>query len=159
MTKYVLIPDSFEGNLTYYYDSKGYLVRFEMNGFDMQQKTHEGILQSIGYMLTDALLMDFGKKHGYKIRRDVVDLSFETWWLLYGVARNKIQAERLWKQLSEANKWVARVNSESYNNWCLRNPRYTKMYPDTFLRSHYKDNWDKVGDWTAGKAKERELRR
>lgn len=148
MTKYILIGDGFDGNITCYYDDRGYLVEFALSTWNIKPEDHKHILENMGFLLLDVTMQDWAWKEGFKWRKARIDLSFNRFWVMFGNARNKIQAERLWMKLSDKDAFLVIVNLKGYLRFCKRNPKYTQMYPDTYLRAHTQDNWDKVADWT-----------
>jgi hypothetical protein len=151
MTKYILIPDHFDGNITCFYNDRGYLVEFALNSWNVGVSDQGPILQDLGYLLMDKTIPEFAQKHGMKWRKARIDLSFERFWTMYGNARDKLRAQRVWDRLSETKKYHVLLNLKGYLRWCKRNPGYTQMYPEAYLKDHIEDNWDKVPDWTGAK--------
>jgi len=147
MTKFVLIPDSFSGNITFYFDGKGYLIEFQVNSRDITQDQHAGMLKHLAHCLTDAQFVDWYKARKYKVRREIIDLSFDRFMNFYGIARDRHKAEPLWNKYNDKDKFYILLNVKAYKRWCKRNPTYIQMYPAAYLRAHTKDDWDKVPDF------------
>lgn len=141
------MPDGMEGCITCIYDEAGYLMEFAVGSWDIKREDHGLVLERIGNMLTDGQMIAYVKSEGIYCRKARIDLSFERFWNMYGYARNKIPAMKLWNMMKDKEKYLVLVNLKAYNRYCLRNPTYTKLCPDTYLRSHTKDNWDKVEDF------------
>ena len=147
MTKFVLIPESFSGNISFIYNGAGLLMEFCVNSWDIAGELHVGVLHSLRHCLTDAQLLEFAKKHAYKIRREQIDLSFERFKIMYGIARDTFRAEPLWNKMKEKEQYHTLINLKAYKRFCKRNPTYIQMYPAAYLRAHTKDDWDKVPDF------------
>jgi hypothetical protein len=109
------------------------------------------MLGNVSNLISDVLLTKFAAHEGWKWRKARIDLSFDRFWKMYGNARNRIQAEQLYNKMNEKQRYCVLVNLKSYLRYCNRNPKYTQMYPDTYLRAHTTDNWDRVPDWTGTK--------
>lgn len=145
MTKYLLTGQHFEGNISCYYDSKGLLVEMAINSWQLKADDHRFVLESMGYLLQESFVPQFAQLQSMTFHRAKIDLSFERFWLMYGNARNKMQAEALWNKLSENDKYLTLLNLKAYLRYCKRNGDwYVQMYPDTYLRGHHRDDWDKV---------------
>src|ERR1035437_207046 len=127
MTKYKLIPESFDGNIACYYNDAGYLLEFVINSWNIKPDGHKEILENLGYLLTEQLLPQFAQMMSMQCRKAKIDLSFDRFWIMYGYARNRIQAEKVYNKLTDMKKYYALVNLKGYLLYCKRNPGYTKM--------------------------------
>lgn len=153
MTKYILQAEFCDGNITVIYDDKGYMVEFAIASWNIQADGKQYVLENMGWLLRDASMQQFAAQEGIRCRKARIDLSFGRFWKMYGNARNKIDAERLWNKLGETARYYVLVNLKGYVRYCNRNvPNgYTQMYPDSYLHGHTQDNWDGVPDWTKRK--------
>jgi len=149
MTKFVLVPDSFSGNITFYFDGRGRLIQWHLNSWDIAADLHENILRHLSYCLHDSDFTAWAARYKFAVRREVIDLSFERFMHVYDHARDKFKAAPKWKRMSEKQRFYTLMNVECYNRFCERNvPRgYVKMYPAAYLANHTETNWDKVPDF------------
>ena len=148
MTKYILIPEGFSGNITCYYNEGGNLMEMAINSWDMKTDDHTTLLQDMGYLLNVQFLGEFAQRNTMKVRKSRVNLTFERFWIMYGHQRNRIQAEKEWNKLSEAKRWMVLVNLKSYLRYRMNNPKYPALYPDNYLKGgHWMDNWDKCPEF------------
>lgn len=145
MKKYILLAKTFEGFLSYEYNKLGYLVGFRNGSWSMTEPQQRGVLENIGYCFTMKLLHDFVKQHGYTIIEVEQDLSFERFYNAHEVMRNRLEALKLWSAIkTDEEKQFIFYNHEAFLRYCKRNTWYTRMYPDTYLRKHTRDEWDKI---------------
>ena len=71
------------------------------------------------------------------------DLSFKKFWDTYGHKQGKkARAERLWKQLSLAEKAKAMAYIRTYDNFLYMNKGIAKAYPETYLNQKRWENED-----------------
>lgn len=145
MTKHILTSDKFEGNITYGYNDAGYLCHFEVNAPILTEQQWTFLLQSLGEALTESMFQAWTVKWRFKTAVLEEDLSFDRFWNVYALKRNKIDAEKLWNGLDKNDRQLVLQNVKAYNRYCSRNASwYNKLYPDTYLRKHWKDEWDKA---------------
>jgi hypothetical protein len=144
MNKYILVSTKFEGYLVYAFNKKGYLVLFENCAWGMTEEQYLAVLQSLGNALGNGNFIEWVRNCGHKIIKVEVDLSFERWWGVYDNARNRIAAEKLWKGMNDELRQYAFYVHEAYAQYLKVNAWCTKMYPDTFLRGHLRDEWYKI---------------
>jgi hypothetical protein len=144
-TTYILTSNHFDGYISYRYNADGLLIGLNVCSYSLDPEKLEKIWSNYVKAYTVQGLKDWVNKiPAFKIVLEPVDLSFTRWYNLYMVKRNRIDAEKLWNAMSDSEKAVAMVNTLAYNRYCARNSWYTKMYPDTFLRKHWRDEWDKA---------------
>ncbi len=152
MTRWLLISEEFPGNVMFQYDKRGYLVQFEVNSTEIGQDAHAELLQSMGHFLTDNQLLEWAKGLKKNVKRVKIDLSFDLLWHEYGSPRDRHICEPLWNKMPDLVKYAVLVNLKAYNRYCKRNPQYSKLNPKSYLRGHYKNDWDKVPDFGQAKA-------
>jgi len=144
MVKYILVSTKFEGYLVYGFNKRGYLVLFENCGWAMTDEQQAAVLQNLRYGLSLDNFKGWVNSCGHKVVKVDVDLSFERFWMVYDNARNRIPAEKLWKGLSDDQRQYAFYVHEAYMQYLKQNGWLTKMYPDTFLRMHLRDEFYKM---------------
>lgn len=151
MTKFVLIPEGFSGNLSFIYNKTGLLVDFQVNSWDIKEELLRGVLKRIDQYTTAYLFTEFAKKYSYKFNSEKIDLSFSAFWRNYDSPRDRHRCEPMWNNMSEEKRYWILVNLECYNRYCIRNPNYSKLTPYEYLKAHTTDNWDKVKEFDTKK--------
>ncbi len=144
MTKYILVSTKFEGYLVYGYSKSGFLLHFQNCSWQMTEEQLAATLTQLKYALSFANFLEWVKNCGHQIIKVETDLSFERFYMVYDVARNRIESERLYKPLNDERRQYAFYQHEAYEHYLKQNAWCTKMYPDTFLRSHLRDEWYKI---------------
>ncbi len=144
MARYILTSDKFEGSITYGFTVEGYLCFFEVNSHDLTVVQWKYLLDNLVHCLKEPAFIEWSKAVGFKTVVIEEDLSFDRFWDMYAVKRNRIDAERLWNILSKEDRAVVFGNVKAYLRYRQRNGWYTPLYPDTYLNKHWKDEWDKA---------------
>jgi len=85
----------------------------------------------------------FRHSKGVTVKEVTPDLSFKKFWDAYGHKQGKkARAERLWKQLSLAEKAKAMAYIRTYDNFLYMNKGIAKAYPETYLSQKRWENED-----------------
>jgi len=87
--------------------------------------------------------IDFFKqnKKVFEVKPVTPDLSFPKFWDTYANKMGKkARAERLWKQLSLADKAKAMAYIKVYDNYLWQNKGIAKAYPETYLNQKRWEN-------------------
>lgn len=80
------------------------------------------------------------RKH-FEITKGEIDLSFESFWNLYGKKiGKKVTTENTWKRLSKKDKLNAIIGIRHYDNHLRRNIGIAKAYASTYLNQRYWEN-------------------
>lgn len=145
MPKYLLTSDKFEGWITYGYAECGLLNLFEISA-QLSEAQHAAVLKALRHGLDQPTFLAWAAERGYKLAEMFDDLSWDTWWTLYNMKRNKDRAQPLFNQYDKAELQKVFRGTKAYNRYCARHASwYNKMLPDTFLKGrHYNDEWDKI---------------
>lgn len=146
MKKYIVISEKLEGNISFGYTENGFLCFFEVNAPNLTDDHIKWILDRIESAYYLERLQHWAKANGWKIEEVQIDMSFTAWYNYFNMKRNKIEAEKLYK-VYEADGQLPAIwaNTRAYLRYCARNAKwYNKMYPDTYLRKHTQDEWDKL---------------
>ncbi|NDC40814.1 MAG: hypothetical protein EBZ77_04560 [Chitinophagia bacterium] len=151
VTKYIVTTEFFAGNITLIYNETGILLEYAINAIDLKAEWHKYLLEHISQAFKVPWLEHWCRENGYSCRKARIDLSFERFWRMYDNQRDRKRSEELWAKMSNTQRYYVLVNLKAYNRYCLRNEGYSKMAPDTYLRSHYVDNWDRVADFSTRK--------
>lgn len=144
MNTYLLISNKFEGYIVYGYDKAGYLTHFENCSWSMNGEQKAAVINELRHGLSLTKFAEWVTNCGHRTVKLEHDLSFDRFWREYDMARNRIQAEKLWNGLSDVERQYTLYNLAAYKRYLKRHPWQNMMYPDTYLRTHRKDDWDKI---------------
>ena len=139
MIKYSVTSSNFSGEVYYTFDDEGILCKLEVNA-NVLKEHRMAILKATPIELSDFLQMP---KNYPTMRIDEVptDLSFDTFWKAYNYKVSKKDAEKAWKQTSEAHKVLALKAIKAYDKW-LATKTQPKVYPSTYLnKERYHDDF------------------
>lgn len=144
--KYILTSQNFDGFVSYKYNHAGMLIAIEICSYNIEPGKLLSIWENYPHAITIQKLKEWVNKFpAFKIVLEPEDLSFARWWTLYNLKRNKIDAQKLWEEMSHEERAIAMVNTFAYKRYCARHSVwYNQLYPDTFLRKHWQDEWDKA---------------
>lgn len=141
MKKYAVTSTNFSGELYYTYNDEGIFVGIEILAA-MNRSQIKGVINTIP--VDEAGLKQM--VNTYKTMRiDEVpfDLSFESFWKAYNYKVSKKDAEKAWKNTSDANKVIAIKSIPAYDKW-LQTKSQPKVYPATYLnKERYFDDFAK----------------
>lgn len=153
MTRYLIVSKKFSGFLIYGFNRDGYLIEFRNCTWDIDEQTMQNILVNLALMLTFKKFKEFTDTYEMDVRRIDSDLSFEAWYRMYDMARDRKEAREIWERFEKAAQrghiakdlrlrafWVA----EAYDRYLTRFGLDRKMYPKSFLSSHLEDEFDKL---------------
>ena len=107
----------------------GYLVGFELLN-DIEPKFLPKLIT--GVPTTVGILSQWHKFKAITIDELPPDLSFEVFWKQYNLKEKKINAEKRWKNLTEANKIKALNYIKKYRAEC-QHKGIAMQNPDTYL--------------------------
>jgi hypothetical protein len=159
MIRYILLVKRLVGYMVFGFSKKnGYLMIFENCTYGMTDEAMAYLLKELQHCLVHHSFVQWANDGGHTLIVEPEDLSFERFWTDYDFAKNKIQAERYWKRMSDDEKRYALHNVRAYAVYCKANAQwYNRKYPDGFLGSDklYMDEWYKVTK-LKGKRDERE---
>lgn len=144
MKKYAITKGSFSGTIWALYNEEGCLVYLNFEDAvipaDLMQSYKRYIPVDSGQLAV------FARRSGATVTEVSITVSFEQWYHLLGVLRNKERAMSIWNKLPAETKVQAYYNTKKYLKYCSKNAGwYNKMYPDTYLRGrHWETDWDRV---------------
>jgi len=144
MKKFEIRKDSFEGKIQVLYDSSGILEYINFGECQMSEELKRSYKRYIPVNIE--ALEKFKEVSGSQVIPIDIVITFEQWFTLYGLPRNRDRALKIWDKLPQTTLIEAFYNTKKYLKYCHRNADwYNKMYPDTYLRGkHYQTDWDKV---------------
>lgn len=131
MHKIIITSTKFSGSLEFEMEDDQ-VVRIFRNLAVLDDKQQKWLGENFPITLDrlNAMVRDF---KSLKAELVEMDLSFDNFWDKYGLKRNRINAEKWWNKLKDADKLLALKNLNPYFAFLERNPHQAKMYPDTYL--------------------------
>ena len=144
MTRYIIISKKFSGFVCYGFNTDGYLIEYRNCTWGYDDKQMRGILQSLGQCLYYPTFNAWCLKYELDVRKIETDLTFETWYREYDMARDRKDAANIWGRLKTPMRLRAFWVKEAYDRYLKRFKLDFKMYPKAFLGSHLDDEFDKL---------------
>lgn len=145
MTRYILTSTITGNTLDLTYNHIGQLYEVRLDGeFDMEAHTKA--------FTNMPLTLEKYKSINWKnttIQEVPTDLSFDKFWNTYKEKRGKVEAEKHWEKLSDAERMAVLVSIPKYDKWLLTKPGREKKDPATYINPK-KRNWE--DDFTITKA-------
>lgn len=144
MTRYLIVSKKFSGFVIYGFNKDGYLIEFRNCTWNIKDEQMQGILKSLGQCLVFNTFKAWCDTYELDVRLIDTDLSFETWYREYDMARDKKDALNIYKRLKSDMLLRAFWVKEAYDRYLKRFKLTYKMYPKAFLGSHLEDEFDKL---------------
>lgn len=139
MIKYVLTSSKFEGQIVVGYKD-GRICLLDLSTTTLSDKQFDYILTNLPVHEADVKIM-VSKSQDLKMVFVPEDLSFERFWTDYNYKiGNKKRAEKLWCELTEADKITALNSIPKYLNFLQRKSNIERLYPETFLSQRRFEN-------------------
>lgn len=132
MHKIIITSTKFEGSLEFEMDDQE-MVRLFRNHATLDEKQQAWLSENFPITLKrlNAMLSGFRSLTGELIQ---TDLSFDNFWDTFDYKiGNKKRAQKLWKELSDADKLKAIQTIPAYEYYLKMKPAIEKLYPETFL--------------------------
>ncbi|MGE0636010.1 MAG: hypothetical protein AB7G44_03475 [Bacteroidia bacterium] len=128
MKRYSLTSAKTEGDLVFEYNNNQLLCGFQCRA-EVTDEQLTWILQRLPFTFAELQAL---AKQGRVLKEIPLDLSFETFYNLYAYKTGKLEAERAWKRLNEADKVKALERINKFKQFC--NSKNTALpYPATYL--------------------------
>lgn len=137
--EYILTGDSLDGEgLFFKYNSDEWLIGYR-EACNMKSMQRAWLFNNFPFHRTKLFEI---QKVAAKLRIQEVetDLSFKRFWdeYAYKVGKKK-RAERMWNNLSKANKVKALRYIRTYNSFLAKNEGLGRLYPETYL---HQERWN-----------------
>ncbi|QKX04866.1 hypothetical protein HN014_08030 [Aquimarina sp. TRL1] len=117
------------------YDLNGVLTSFKIDG--SLNQTQIDWLFSSKFPYKEEVIKKWKSIKNFEIIIGAPDLSFQTFWNVYGYKIKKVVSERAWKKLSKADRLNALKGVKKYNNFLYRKPGREKANAATYLNQKY----------------------
>lgn len=122
-----------------------WVFKYHLNGVLFEFKVLDGILtqRQVVWLFKDghfphgeAMIQSWQQhlKKNFEITVGMPDTSFEALWETYGNKVRKVQTQKEWKKLKEADRLKAFDGIRRYNNHLRLNTWKSKMDPNRFLK-------------------------
>lgn len=144
MTRYIIVSNKFSGFVCYGFNKDGYLIEFRNCTWNYNEEQMRGVLKSLGQCLLFTTFEAWCREYEFDVRMIETDLSFDRWYREYDMARDKKEAQTIWKRLKGDMTLRAFWIKEAYDRYLKKFGLSYKMYPKAFLGSHLEDEFDKI---------------
>lgn len=125
-----------DGTITFTFDLNGDLILFKYQGDLLTDKQRKWMYPRIPVQQDQ--IKNWMAIKEFTVTKGEPDISFEAFWLTYGEKSKKIRSQKLYKALSDTEKFNAIAGIKRYNNWLRRQNGINRMLPDTYL---YQKRW------------------
>lgn len=142
MRKFIIISKRVSGWVEYYFTKAGILCGYVVKGELPAEQ-----LYKLAEVLPATLegLRHMAQTTGAELREVQEDYSYDRWYDLFSVPRNRERALGHWKKLTADERAKCFVALEAYDRYCQRNPWYNRQYPDSWLsQKQFNAEWDKL---------------
>ena len=150
MRKFSLTNPAFTGEIFITYNTEGLFVAFDAIETDAQHVHIKWLLARIPQIITANYmheLLEFLKDTKCHLIEVAMDVSFDTFWRLYGKMINRKRAEALYMKLSDTDKFLCITSIKKYDKYLGRINWRSKCDPDTYIRNkNYQTDWDRLRD-------------
>ncbi|GAB2586421.1 hypothetical protein [Spirosoma areae] len=137
--RYSITSPMFEGQLMFYYNEQDVLEGFS-NEAEMKPEQIKWLATHFPMTIAD-LEWVAGSSSTIIIRRTTQELTFDEFWEAYKLKVNKKEAQVAWDKLTEPERVQAFENIPGYNYFLMYRPNQNKMYPDTYLRGKFANDY------------------
>lgn len=141
MKKYNITSPTFTGEINVLYGLDDRLQFIDFMKADLSEQQINWFKQHLPAIHTDKLPDAFGTAR-LNITEEGYSITFEMWWNLYDLKRNRLRAEKIWNKLSGADRVNAYFKFRLYARHLMLNQWKTKAEPETYLKNRYWEN-----DW------------
>jgi len=129
MREFVFTSKLFQGNITFGYNEEDILTKF-INEAELNDVQLKYLSENFPFTASD--LQKIVGTHG-KIQ-EIIDVSFEKFWVMFDKKVNRKRSEELWYKLSESDRQLCLDRLNKYKIFCKQHNRFQKD-PDTYLRN------------------------
>ena len=143
---YQITSTAFEGSLQFNYDEEGILVSF-FNDAKLS-KEHLQFLHKTFPVVEVLLERMAGNSQTLTIKLTTGELTFDVFWEDYKLKVNKPEAMKAWNQLTPDEQRQAYERIPSYNYFLMGRPNQNRMYPDTYLRGKWQNDYKQLAKST-----------
>lgn len=137
--RYSITSSAFEGELTFAYDESDVLTGF-FNAATMNEQ--QIVWLATHFPMTVSLLEQVaGMSSTLTIRLTTQEVTFQEFWDAYNYKVDRKDAEKAWDKLTLAEKITAFERIPSYNYFLMTRRNQERMYPATYLRGKYDNDY------------------
>ncbi len=131
-SKFLLTSTLFSGEVIFEFNDKEWLIAF-INKADMTEAQYEFLASHMPLKLYKLEHLA-GRSTTMTLKPVDPDLSFDAFWERYDYkVGNKKRSEKLWNELSEADKSAVFENIPRYNYYLSCKRTIERLYPETYL--------------------------
>jgi hypothetical protein len=137
--------ERYSGEAIVMYNAKGQLIKIDTSATNMDALTLERFKAIVPVRKED---LEAGR--GFTPATIIVamdsEVSFDDFWKLYPLHRNRYKAEECWRKMGKAAQVLAYLNITEYVKWGKKQfEGYSYMLADRYLRTkEYLTEWNKL---------------
>ncbi|WP_461135515.1 hypothetical protein [Spirosoma lituiforme] len=137
--RYTITSSMFPGELTFTYNDESTLTGF----FNDAELTVEHLqFLNKNFPVTEKLLEQMaGNSKSMTIRLTTNEVTFDQFYDAYGLKVDKQDAIKAWDKMSRDDQIKAFENIPSYNFYLMTRPNQNKLYPATYLRGKFDNDY------------------
>lgn len=145
MKKYVLTSEMFDGNVTFAFNTEGWLIYFN-NESDFNDAQQAWLFSKDKDVFPAHIsgIEKLAKVIKGKLQEVPPDISFGAFWNAYANKKNRKRSEGLWSKMSEPQRLKCILSVQPYLNYLGRVKWRNQADPDTYLRNEqYDTDWNR----------------
>jgi hypothetical protein len=136
--RYSITSTRFEGELLFEYN-EGIVSAFYNNATLNEEQLK--FLVTHFPMTVPTLEYIAGTTQTMKIRMVTNEVTFDEFWEAFKLKMNRKEAEKAWDKLTIEQQHRAFESIPSYNYFLMTRPNQNRMYPDTWLRGKFENDY------------------
>ena len=137
--RYTLTSTTFDGELTFTYNEDSVLTGF-FNDSTMRIE-HLQFLHTCFPVVESLLEKLAGNSKTLTIKLTTQDVTFEQFWDAYAMKVDRQDALKVWDKMSRTEQIKAFEGIPSYNYFLMVRKNQERMYPATYLRGKYDNDY------------------
>ena len=137
--RYSITSTAFDGELTFCYNEHGILTGFFNDATLANEHLH--FLHAHFPMVEMLLEKMAGNSKTMTIRLTTNEVTFEEFWEAYNLKVDKQDAIKAWDKLSQADRVQAFERIPQYNYYMMGRPNQNRLYPATYLRGKWENDY------------------
>jgi hypothetical protein len=121
-----------QGRITFKFNLNGDLILFKYEGEPLDDKQRKWLYARL--ITNENQIKGWYAIKQFTVTKGEPDLSFDNFWNTYKQKQKRVNTEKLYKKLSDADKFNAIAGVKRYDNWLRLQRGMAKMLPDTYIR-------------------------
>lgn len=139
-----ILKSKIKGQIELLYDQRGLLRKIDFNGVELSADAIKWVKARTPPNVEDVHVAFEGT--GATIEEAEFEVTFDDFRKEYPNTRNAhLARDKVWPNMTAGNRYRAFIEATEYNKYCQRNPWYTPMMADKWLRlEQFKNDWKNI---------------